>query len=451
MYQLSPINVKRFYTVTLCLIAFTLPLSVSYNSMLLIVLALVWIAEGRWGRKWEIARSNRWVFLFSFFFIWHVAGLAYSQDIAEGLHELEKKASLLLFPLVLGTATIQRRGITIKVIWSFVAANFLAAVACLVGGLYRYSKGIPPSSSVYGGHDATLAFRKAHTQTSAIWEYITYTELTTPVKIHPTYFSLYILFSLVFLFYTLLKSYRAQEKMDWKKGGMVFLLLFFSGFLFLLSSRIAIVMYVLCLISMPVAVFYKRLNKVKLIALIASLILVTSILVAQIPVVQHRFLSDLKMFTEGTVADNPGTGMYQRLNIWRTSVTLIKAEPLTGVGTGDAQLAFDAEYARLCLELCGLNAHNQFLQTAITLGLPAMLLLLLFFIVPFRFALRDRDILYAYFLLLVFTASLTEAMLQRHKGIVFYALFNALLFFYKYGSKTEELLEEKPEPKKELH
>ncbi len=439
MYQLSPVNVRRLYTITLCLIAFTLPFSIHFNNMLLLVLVLVWVAEGQWHRKWEIASSNGYVLLLSLFFIWHVVGLTYTKDISSGLFELEKKISLLLFPLILGTATIQRRGITIKVIWSFVTACLIAATVCLVGGFYRFRKGIPPGGSVYGGHDATLEFRKAHTQISAIWDYITYTELTVPIKIHPTYFSIYVLFCLIFLFYTLRKSYQSYGQLDWQKIGLVLLLLCFSCFLFLLSSRIAIVLYALCLVSMPVVIFYKRLNKVRLVALIFVLILLTTILVAQIPVIKHRFLSDLEMFTKGFETGNPGTGMYQRLYIWQSSVTLIEINPLTGAGTGDAQLALNEEYARKCLELAGLNAHNQFLQTAIMLGIPAMLLLIALFVVPFILAVRNRDIIYAYFLLIFFVANLTEAMLQRHKGIVFYALLNTLLFFYKYDSKTKEL------------
>ena len=76
------------------------------------------------------------------------------------------------------------------------------------------------------------------------------------------------------------------------------------------------------------------------------------------------------------------------------------------------------------------NPHNQFLQTALEIGIVGLLLLLTLFGSTLRFAWKHRN-----YALLIMTACLVfnalfESMFQRQSGIVFFSFWICLLIVY---------------------
>ena len=89
--------------------------------------------------------------------------------------------------------------------------------------------------------------------------------------------------------------------------------------------------------------------------------------------------------------------------VWRAAAGVVAAHPWSGVGTGDVKdelLKVYAErgYAEPLRKK--LNAHDQYLNTGVALGIGGMLLLLLMVVVPTAFAARKRQVLLISFLLL---------------------------------------------------
>jgi O-antigen ligase len=80
-----------------------------------------------------------------------------------------------------------------------------------------------------------------------------------------------------------------------------------------------------------------------------------------------------------------------------------------------------------------LNAHNQFLQTYIALGILGALLLIFMLVLPGWLAIRRIHFIYFSFLAVFTFNTLVESMLEVQAGVIYYAFFNALLFF---GWKT---------------
>jgi len=74
------------------------------------------------------------------------------------------------------------------------------------------------------------------------------------------------------------------------------------------------------------------------------------------------------------------------------------------------------------------NAHSQYFQTFVTLGLTGFLLLLATLFFPAIRALRRGQVLYFVFLVIFAINILFESMLEIQQGVVFYAFFNILLF-----------------------
>jgi len=73
------------------------------------------------------------------------------------------------------------------------------------------------------------------------------------------------------------------------------------------------------------------------------------------------------------------------------------------------------------------NTHNQYFDYLLSYGAAGLILLLLIMIVPLYKAIRTGDAVLISFILLIMLCMLTENILSRQAGIVFYALFNALL------------------------
>lgn len=430
---LTPPVFLRLYTFLLCAIVAVLPFSIALTGAFTILLVLTWLLEGQWKTKWTLAATNNWVPFFLLLYVLHILALLYTENMKAGLFDLEKKLSLLLFPLVFGTSLVAPKVSRKRVLYVFVASCLAVAVYCLAGAFYRYWHQVPPATSVYGGFEATQAFKSGHGSTSALWEYITYSELTSPLKLHPTYLSMYVVLITLFLLQNLLKIFRPSVRpASWWLQLLLFG--FFTVFLFLLSSRIMLLVYVALISFLGFVRLSKAVSIPKLVLGLSIGVILLGMVAASVPVVRHRFVSDLEMLGQNA-SQAPGTGMYSRLLYWQAATHTMLQYPVFGTGTGDAQAAFDAFYtAHNMTDAFGKNAHNQYLQTGAMLGTPAMLYLLLLVLLPLALAWRRGDLLYTCFLLLVGAAFLTESALQTNKGIVFYALFNMLFFF----SKTEE-------------
>ena len=137
------------------------------------------------------------------------------------------------------------------------------------------------------------------------------------------------------------------------------------------------------------------------------------------------------MTSSKTIQTEPDDGTVARMEIWKISIGLIKQHFMFGVGTGDVKDVFMKAYQQQNLYSIfkkKLNAHNQYLQTFVTLGVFGFSLLVAFLLIPVYRSLRKGDYLYTLFLLIFAINILVESMLETQAGVVFYAFFNAFLF-----------------------
>ena len=112
-----------------------------------------------------------------------------------------------------------------------------------------------------------------------------------------------------------------------------------------------------------------------------------------------------------------------------------------GDGIGDVNTVLLKQYAKQELTVLSekeLNPHNQLLQTLVALGLLGGITLILTLIAPLVLAIKKSHFLYSFFILLILINLLTESILERQAGVIFYAFFNAL-FFTAYFSNKEQL------------
>jgi O-antigen ligase len=122
-----------------------------------------------------------------------------------------------------------------------------------------------------------------------------------------------------------------------------------------------------------------------------------------------------------------------RLKIWQSVMQVVGNNWILGVGTGDSQAQLDKTYSKKNYAFATFhhcNAHNQYLQETVALGVPGLIIFLLCLLVPFYSYLHSKEhSLYCVFLLIFAIVCMSESILQLSKGIILYSFFNALFAF----------------------
>ena len=85
------------------------------------------------------------------------------------------------------------------------------------------------------------------------------------------------------------------------------------------------------------------------------------------------------------------------------------------------------------------NAHNQFVQCAILYGTIGFVIVLALYIAMLLKAIRQRKFLPIAFCILFTLCSLTECLLERNKGIVFFGFFTGLLLVSETREKHDDV------------
>jgi O-antigen ligase len=116
-------------------------------------------------------------------------------------------------------------------------------------------------------------------------------------------------------------------------------------------------------------------------------------------------------------------------------------QPVTGYGIGDVRNELSAAYEKNQIHHAfrhNLNAHNQYLQTLLTAGLPALLFLLSSLLLPAIISRKENNVILLVFPVIIGLNFLFESMLCRPAGTVFFAFFAGFLMKFGRGLMAEE-------------
>ena len=237
---------------------------------------------------------------------------------------------------------------------------------------------------------------------------------------HPTYLGLKTLFALSLLIISL------RETIE-KKAWIVVLSAVLLSYIYLLSSR---TIYLACgLLVAYFIVLYLKGRKARFTALI--ILPVMAVAVFWITCVNPRTKAKFDAIKQRYAVQKLSfKDLDPRLTSWLTASDLIKRNPVLGVGL-DSRNILASEYQKNGYHneaSLRLNAHNQFLETQMALGMPGTVLLLLILVAPLVFTgfLRSKYLYYA-FLLVVLATFMFESVLERQWGIMFFTVFYCYL------------------------
>ncbi len=326
-----------------------------------------------------------------------IFGLIHTTDLARGLFEIETRLALIV-PLFI--ATIQ--GLSKKKL-QFTLRVFAWSV--LIVTIFNVGLGLYLNASLTEG-----------------LSYLSGSRMTNLIGKHPTYLTLYIV-AAIFVF--------AREKRFLLFNWLV--ILWLLQYSVMAASRSSLLL-VACIV-IPICIFILSKNKNIKIGLVLG------ILMAGLLFVSFQSNSFLKQRTKQLIHTKQETTISQsdtirvsrdpRSEIWRASVAAISSQPFIGHGTGDGKAALRQAFIERHYKLGSqrnYNPHNQYLQTGIQLGIPGILLTILFVFAPLIYCIKHRKIVFASVWLIVSSLCLIESILERQQGLLFVVVLYGLTF-----------------------
>lgn len=319
----------------------------------------------------------------------YAASLLYSSNIASGLEILGRKAVMLVFPLCfLLTDTTYMAKKHIRILFY--------ALLMAVCGVFLYWCGVAVGKLFNGASMASV------------------TGITFDVR-HHSYFSLYAVVACVFVYFELESHWHSLPK--WHKGLLFASVVFIILYIVMINSRAGMLSLYAMTVACAVHLGFRSRRWWAAFALFVAVGGFTVVSEVIIPGHNNRIIETLKKDSDA------------RIDINKSSFELAKGTSVFGKGVGDYGDELQDQYVEDEKKLGGLNAHNQYIESFLAIGIPGLLCLLAWLILPLVCAVRNRKTLWPvmFFVGIVMFNLLFESMLERQMGILFIGFFMAVI------------------------
>lgn len=397
----------RVMNALLVAFAIALPLLPAALPVLLVALvatqAWAFVAGPRVRRRFSWSSPLPWMLLF---YLAHVLGLLWTTNVDFAGLDLGIKAPLLVFPVLflLGGPVADVRG----ALRAFVLANTVAVLVCLVRAIVRavvYVSQVGPGE-VLSGYTLSVPFFASD----------------LAFFMHPTYMAMYLTLALVLLTRpAVCGAWPAGRR--WALGAVLV-----AGVVLCASKAGWLVLLVLGMLFLMEHRKDRRMRRTILAGLLVA-IAAGIVLFATNAYVHERVMQVVDTLHEEAPTPDAANSTDDRRLVWHAAWPVAKAHAWTGVGTGDVKDELLRSYAAhgyvepLRKQL---NAHDQYLNTVVALGIGGVALLLAMVLVPLWTAIRRKEGLLLAFLLLNALNWTVESMLEVQAGVMFLGFFTWL-------------------------
>jgi hypothetical protein len=204
-------------------------------------------------------------------------------------------------------------------------------------------------------------------------------------------------------------------------------------------------------VTLPFFVFYKletiRGKKIFVIASITSVFMLL-----QVNIVKEKILTDMRLKKDLSEAKNVLLTVFSdtslenanvRLFVWKCSYQQIKDNFFLGLGIGDEEDSLLNCYNDINCEYCikqQLNTHNYFASLLLVGGLATLIMFLIAFVYMFFIAIKSRNYLFMALIVLLVFNLMSENLLVRIHGVLFYVIFSGLCFTDSFNKLTNKVL-----------
>lgn len=378
-----------------CAIAlgFSIPISVAFDNVLLAAILLLWLAGAGFREKMMFLAGHRVAQTALGLFALVLAGLAWNEPAANGLRNVGKYADLAFVPIFVTLFHAQRDRQR--------AGAFLIAalVLTLVLSYLTWAGLVPKGYPVIGDANEPEVFKKYLTQSV-------------------------LMACGAYLFALLAREASSpRARMIW----IALAVLAAINVTLMLSGRSGQI--TLAVLALLFAFSIWRARGVALVA--CALAVVASVVILGYAPENGRLNTVVKEFKAWQVGEGSRTSTGQRLDYALNSAAIVRDHPLLGVGTGGFAAAYARQVEGTALEPT-VNPHNEYLNIAVQLGVPGLLLLGLLFCLIWRHAAAlptalERDLARGLVITYV-TGSLFNSMLMDHVEGLFFAWSIGVLF-----------------------
>ncbi len=412
MIQFPAINRASLWYFLVVLTAVSFTWSERLSSVGVILLIAHWLLDSNLMNKissfWSRLATSRLqlitILLWSFFLL-HVLGLLWSQQMVEGWQSIEVKLTFMILPVLFSTENYldAKKTATIFLIFS---------ISCCLSFFYA------------------LGYSYVHYHGKG-WSVVTQRMNISEGIMHPGYYSNYFAYALVWCVFELTSNKKTGVYM--RSILTVLILILVTALLFLISKTA--ILYVACFIAFMVWLSTARFRQLFLrtVVFVVSIGII-GVITTQIPNIRNRIIETFhdssQLNKDVPLANSTGS----RLAAWHNEWTLIKENWLTGYGTGEANMTLKNKlindgYIRLAEE--NMHTHNQVFHTWLELGILGVLLMFSILVVCSLIFSRHHNRLAWWLLPLILLNILTDDMLEVQAGAVFFAFFLTLFIYQK--------------------
>lgn len=321
------------------------------------------------------------------FYVIHIVGLIYTENMNYAFSDLGMKSSFLLLPLLLYSVTSKMTNKQVVDILLF--GLFIACFSAYSYAVYR---------SFYNAEDNHWAY---------------FTESYLSHMMHKSYFASYMAIGAVL---------SALRFFSTKKWIYVFLLLLFSVTVILTFSKAGILILLATLFPSLIILTIRNYSK-RIVLILTGLSIATIVFIFNVSnTLNARFYKMLEGTTNVSIENNTSIESSQaRIIMWTTSFQLLKEHPWAGVGTGDVSDELDTrniELGNVGVAEKSYNSHNQYLNTAVQLGLMGLIPLLFVFLTSILKGILRNSFSLLMVAIILFLSLLFESFLETQQGII---------------------------------
>ena len=391
---------------------FSLPFDLFYSHVIVISFAIHTLINVK-KENWKKIFSLRTVIISSIFWV-TLIGLFYSPNKNVANAEIGRQVIFLFFPVIFALSSFDFNKYKVKLLAGFV-------LCCTLTIIYLFADALRVIN--YYNYPLTDLFSHSFTNHN----------FSAPIDMHATFFSLQVGICLVYSIDKLMSIQTKSRKIVW-----LFYSLILTAGMLQLSSKSAIAAILIALVIVLPIFRLKGKMRYRFIFIAIFFFALSGYTLSRYQTFRDRFFSDLK--TDLSKASS-SEETDPRLARWQVAVQIIKQSPVLGHGSGsEIQLLKEAFYSHKLYNsfLNRLNAHNEYLSLLIKSGIIGLFFYLVTLIYGFRFAVKNKDVIFCTFMLLIAVVSMAENLLDVDKGTMFYGFFLTLFLFSNTRSNQLE-------------
>jgi O-antigen ligase len=382
------------------------------------------LLSSTWREKKNRAIQHPQSLVFFLLFVLYLIGLIYASNIRVGLLSVEQKLTLAVLPFITITSISLTAEETKKGLHLFVISNLIFTVSLVLFNLYLIARGVPYMQLNFD--PITMSnFSEFHPSTDPGWLRVSYIAFTNRL-IGPAYLSMFLTFCVLILTY-----YKAISTI--LKWLQLVVIIWFVIMIVLMASRMGIFVFlVVCSLNLIYLSIKQKYSVLKTSGYLTAFLVFMTVLIYISPVTRFRLIEEpLSTPLQIPTSATDWNSVNLRFLEWSSGIKGIKENGIMGTGTGGTLEVLKEHYNQVDLGTFEktYNAHNQYIETFLELGIPGIIALVMCLCIPFLTAFKRNNMLWISLIIMIGLTCISTCVFEHQHGLVFYMAFICLFMF----------------------